>query len=83
MLRKRVEPVYPELAKKANLEGTVVVKVLLNTKGEVEATEVLKSHELFDNAALTAAKQFRFTPARQRDRLVRVWVSIPFKFRLK
>ncbi len=79
---KKVTPHYPELAKKAKQEGTVVVKVLLNTKGEVEATEILKSHTLFDNAAVAAAKEFRFTPAKQRDRLVRVWVSIPFIFRL-
>lgn len=82
-LIQKVQPVYPKLAKKINQEGTVVVKVLLNTKGEVEATELLKSHTLFDSAALTAAKQFRFTPAKQRDRLVRVWVSIPFHFRIK
>lgn len=78
----QVDPLYPELAQKADVEGTVVIEVLINTKGMVEATKILKSHDLFDSAAVTAAKQFRFTPAKQRDRLVKVWVSIPFKFRL-
>lgn len=80
---KRVNPTYPELAKKAGIEGTVVVKVLVNTKGDIEKVEVLKSHPLLDEAAIEAAKQFKFKPGKQRDRLVKVWVSIPFNFRLK
>jgi protein TonB len=80
---KRVNPVYPELAKKAGIEGTVVVKVLVNTKGDVEKVEVLKSHPLLDEAAIEAAKQFKFKPGKQRDKFVKVWVSIPFNFRLK
>ncbi len=80
---KRVNPVYPELAKKAGIEGTVVVKVLVNTKGDVEKVEILKSHPLLDEAAVNAAKQFKFKPGKQRDRYVKVWVSIPFNFRLK
>jgi len=80
---KRVNPVYPELAKKAGIEGTVVVKVLVNTKGDVEKVEILKSHPLLDEAAVTAAKQFKFTPGKQRDKFVKVWVSIPFNFKLK
>lgn len=80
---KRVNPEYPELAKKAGIEGTVVVKVLVNTKGDVEKVEVLKSHPLLDEAAVEAAKQFKFKPGKQRDKLVKVWVSIPFNFKLK
>ena len=80
---KRVNPEYPELAKKAGIEGTVVVKVLVNTKGDVEAVEVLKSHPLLDESAITAAKQFKFKPGKQRDKFVKVWVSIPFNFKLK
>ncbi len=80
---KRVNPVYPELAKKAGIEGTVVVKVLVNTKGDVEKVEVLKSHPLLDESAITAAKQFKFKPGKQRDKFVKVWVSIPFNFKLK
>lgn len=79
---KRVNPVYPELAQKAGIEAQVVVKVLINTRGEVEDALILKGHPLFDAAALTAARQFRFTPAEQRDRKVKVWISIPFNFRL-
>lgn len=80
---KRVNPKYPELAKKAGIEGTVVVKVLVNTKGDVEQVEVLKSHPLLDESAIEAARQFKFKPGKQRDKFVKVWVSIPFNFKLK
>lgn len=80
---KRVEPVYPDLARKAGIEGMVVVKVLINTKGDVEKVEVVKSHPMLDDAAVAAAKQFKFKPGKQRDRYVKVWMTIPFTFKLK
>ncbi|RMF55365.1 MAG: energy transducer TonB [Calditrichaeota bacterium] len=80
---KRVQAEYPELAKKAGIEGTVVLKVLVNTKGDVEKVEVLKSHPLLEEAAIKAAKQFKFKPGKQRDKFVKVWMSIPFTFKLK
>jgi protein TonB len=80
---KRVEPTYPDLARKAGIEGMVVVKVLISTKGDVEKVEVVKSHPMLDDAAMDAAKQFKFKPGKQRDRFVKVWMTIPFTFRLK
>lgn len=80
---KRVNPVYPELARRAGIEGRVVVKALINTKGDVEEVAILKSHPLLDQAAIDAARQFKFKPGKQRDRYVKVWMSIPFTFELK
>jgi protein TonB len=80
---KRVAPVYPELAKKVGAEGLVVLKVLINTKGDVEKVKVIKSNPLLDEAAITAVRQFKFQPGKQRDRYVKVWMSIPFRFRLR
>lgn len=79
----KVEPAYPDLARKAGIEGMVVVKVLIGTKGDVEKVEVVKSHPMLDDAAMAAAKQFKFKPGKQRDRFVKVWMTIPFTFRLK
>ena len=80
---KKVAPIYPPLARKAGVEGLVVVKVLIDTKGNVEKVEILKSIPMLNNAAIAAVKQFKFSPGRQRDRYVKVWMSIPFKFKLK
>ena len=77
-------PKYPELARKAGIEGNTVVKALVNIDGTVMDVKILKSsgNQMLDQAALVAAKQSKFTPAKQRDKFVRVWVSIPIKFRL-
>ncbi len=79
----KVQPKYPDMARKAGVEGQVVIKVLIDTKGNVEDALILKSSPLFDKEALTAARQFIFTPGEQRNRPVRVWMSIPFNFRLR
>lgn len=79
---KRVDPVYPSLAQKSKIEGTVVVKVLVGINGNVEKVEVLKSHPLLDNAAIEAAKQFKFDPGKQNGKPVKTWISIPFNFKL-
>jgi len=80
---KMVAPEYPNLARQAGVEGTVTVKVLIDTKGEVEQAEIFKSIPILDQAALDAAKLCKFTPGKQRDRFVKVWMALPFKFKLK
>ena len=76
-------PKYPELAKKAGIEGTVVVKVLVGYEGNVESTELVKSVEVLDEAALEAARQFKFSPAKLDGKPVKVWMALPFKFKLQ
>ena len=78
------QPKYPELARLAGIEGTVFVKALVDIDGKIMATEILKSsgNTTLDEAALEAAKYAVFTPAKQQDMFVRVWVSIPYKFKL-
>jgi TonB family protein len=82
-LLKKVEPVYPELAKKAGLEGKVWVKILVDTEGKPKQVVILKSDsDVFNQVAVDAANQFLFTPAYLKDKPVSVWVSVPFKFKL-
>ena len=83
VLIKSVEPVYPELARKAGIEGNVVTKVLIDKKGNIEIAEILKSVPMLDNAALEAVKEFQFKPGKQGDKYVKIWMAIPFKFKLK
>jgi len=80
---KKVTPDYPPLAKAAGIEGLVVVKVLIDTHGGMEQAEVIKSIPMLGDAALAAERKSRFKPGKQRAKLVRVWMSIPFQFRLR
>ncbi len=78
-------PEYPQLAAKAGIEGKTVVKMLVDTDGSVIGVEILKSsgNAMLDESAVAAAKQSRFTPAKQRDKFVRVWVVRQIEFKLK
>lgn len=77
------KPEYPELAIRINLEGSAIVNALLDTEGRVKKTILMKtSDEIFAQPALDAAQKWVFTPAIMNGKPVRVWVSIPFSFRL-
>ncbi len=81
---KKVQPVYPEIARKAGLEGTVWVKIWVDKQGKSKKVVIQKSaSEIFDQAAVDAAMQMVFTPAMMQNGPVDVWVSIPFHFKLK
>ncbi len=82
-LVKAVKPEYPEIARKATIEGTVFIKMLVGKSGKVEKVEILKGPEIFHEATVNAAVQFEFTPAIQNDRPVKVWVAQGIVFRLK
>lgn len=79
-------PVYPELARRAGIEGDVVTKALLDIDidGSVMKAGVLKSSNngMLDLEALRTSMKAKFTPAIQKGHAVRVWVSIPIRFRL-
>jgi periplasmic protein TonB len=80
---KKVEPKYPELAMRAGLEGKVWVKIWVDKEGKAKQVVILKSDaEIFNDAAIEAARQFVFTPAYMNNGPVSVWVSVPFKFKL-
>lgn len=80
---KAVAPVYPPLALQAGLEGKVFVKIWVNREGKVRQVDVVKSdYEIFNEAAVEAAKQFVFTPAYMNNGPVSVWVAVPFTFKI-
>jgi protein TonB len=76
---------YPELARQAGVEGKVVVRLTIDEKGQMVDAVVMEDEAGvgFGRAALAVLQQCRFTPAMQRDRPVKVSVSIPIYFRLK
>ena len=80
-----IRPVYPEIAQEAGIEGVVVVQAFIDKKGRVKETLILKGvpNTGLDEAAMEAIRNTRFRPAKQRERSVGVWISIPVNFRLK
>ncbi|MCL6465661.1 MAG: TonB family protein [candidate division WOR-3 bacterium] len=79
------KPVYPDLARNAGIEGQCVVEALVDVDGSIIEARIIKSsgNQSLDAAAVEAAYKAKFTPAKQRDKAVRVWVSIPYRFTLQ
>lgn len=59
----KVQPVYPELAHKMNITGTVKIEVVVAPNGTVKEARIVGGHPVLANAALDAAKKWRFEPA--------------------
>ncbi len=81
-LQRKVK--YPEMARRAGIEGRVTVQFIVNEQGQVENPRVIRGiGGGCDEAALEAVKQAKFTPGMQRGRPVRVQYSLPIVFRLQ
>jgi TonB family protein len=61
-LIRKVEPVYPELAKRARVQGRVVLVVTVDEEGNVSAIEVANGHPLLDEAAKATVSQWKYSP---------------------
>lgn len=83
----RVEPNYPESARQAGVEGTVVVRIEILPSGAAGNVEVYESSgsAALDRAALDAVRQWRFIPAKRRSsgEAVACYTKMPVAFRLR
>lgn len=75
-----VQPEFPALARRANIEGTVLLRVLVNREGAVDSVTVEHGPEIFRKSAIKAALATKFSPARQNNTPVACWVLMPFRF---
>jgi len=83
-LVRGVAPAYPDTARADGLEGDVHLELVVGTSGAVENASVTRGMgKGLDEAALSAARQFRFAPATKAGRPVRVRMSWSMQFRLR
>lgn len=77
-------PHYPKVSKRLGEEGIVLLKVRVLADGSAESVSILKSStfERLDACALEAVKRWRFVAAKQGDKSVESWVSVPVVFKL-
>jgi len=74
---------YPEMARRAGIEGRVFIQFIVNEEGEVEHPRVMRGiGGGADEEALRVVSQAKFTPGMQRGRPVRVQYSLPIYFRI-
>jgi protein TonB len=81
-----IPPRYPERLRLAGIEGSVVVKFVVDTVGRVDpaSVEIITStHDLFTSAVREALTRLRFYPATVDNRKVRAAAIMPFQFMLR
>ena len=76
---------YPPIARKAGIEGRVIIKVLISKHGQILDTLILQSigHAPSDQAAVEAAMQVKWKSALYQGKTVKAWVVFPVLFKLK
>ncbi len=78
-----VSPVYPTIAIASHTEGTVIIEAVIGVTGDVIEAKVLRSKPLLDEAALTAVRQWRYTPTLLNGVPVPVILTVTVTFALK
>jgi len=78
-----VRPQYPEIARAARVEGTIIMEAVLDTSGRVTQLRLLRSVPMLDQAALDAVRQWRYTPSLYGGRPVSVLMTITVRFTLQ
>jgi protein TonB len=84
VLVERIEPDYPEAARKARIEGVVILQAVIGPTGAIEELRVLKSlFPALDGSALSAVRRWRYLPATLNGRAVRVLLTVTVDYRLR
>lgn len=76
-------PVYPPAKLRSRVEGTVVLRLLIDQSGRVEEVKVVSGDPEFVQSVMQVVWQWRFTPARDRGRPIKVWGVKHVNFKLR
>src|SRR5262249_127669 len=77
---RKVQPVYPPIAKSASVKGAVQIQVTISESGEVMNAQAISGHPMLREAALQAAKQWRFKPTEMSGSPVKTQGVLTFNF---
>ena len=81
-LIRRVEPVYPDLAKRARVQGVVLLQVTVDETGNVTDLKIIRGHPLLNQAAVDAVKQWKYSPTLLNGEPVPVIATVTVNFLL-
>jgi protein TonB len=77
-----VDPIYPDMAKAARIEGTVILEAVIDPQGRVRNVHVLRSVPLLDDAAVAAVQQWEYEPTLLNGLPVPVIVTVTVRFEM-
>jgi protein TonB len=79
-----VPPVYTELARRARVQGTVIVQAIIDEQGRVTDVQIIKPLTMgLDRSAVEAVQKWRFKPATLHGRAVKVYYKLTVRFEVQ
>lgn len=82
-LVRKVEPLYPSMAKQLHVQGAVIIKAWISRDGLIEREQIESGHPLLVSAALDAVRQWRYRPYYLNHEPVEVETEITMNFVLQ
>jgi protein TonB len=82
LLIRKVQPVYPPLARQARIQGQVVLQAQISKQGTIENLQLVSGHPMLAPAAIEAVKQWRYKPYFLNGEPVEVDTQITVNFTL-
>jgi protein TonB len=82
-ITRHPDPAYPEVARKAGIEGTVRLQVRLMQDGNIEVQKLLEGDTVLADSAMAAVKQWRGKPMWMDGKPVDVISTVTFRFKLR
>jgi protein TonB len=82
LLIKSVDPVYPALARKMRIQGSVELMANIGTDGSITSVKLLSGDSVLSQAAINAVKQWKYKPYYLGDQPVAIQTQITVKFKL-
>ncbi len=82
LLVRKVNPIYPPLARQARISGTVVLRALIGTDGSIENLTLVSGHPMLAPAAIEAVKQWKYKPFLLNGKPIKVDTEVTVNFEL-
>jgi protein TonB len=80
---RNVQPVYPQIAQSARVQGAVIIEATIDPRGKISDTRVVRSIPLLDQAAVDAVRQWEYEPTMLNGVPVPVIMTVTVNFSLQ
>lgn len=82
LILRRVAPIYPLLARQAQIQGTVILNIIVTKEGDVRKLQLVSGHPMLAPAAIEAVKQWKYRPFEHDGQPVDFQTTVQVNFKL-
>ena len=79
----RAEPIYPQIAKSARVQGVVEIEAMISEAGRLEEIKVVSGHPLLNDAAVECVRKWKYEPGRLNGEVIEMPIRISVRFQLR